>query len=134
MSDNIETQDTEPLTPDAARIVELERLLKRHDRTIAALRRAVENLLAKGGAGSSEFARSQPSDACEILHWQIRAENVEDELDRIWPVLLAALELGRQWEANAGPFTAPELTDEELRRLNTLAAAVKAFDALQPKG
>lgn len=98
----IETQDTEPLTPDAARIVELERKLRVAEQT--------------------------------ARYWAAELDECEAALKEQQPVMKAALELGRQWEANAGPFAPPELTDEELQRLNTLAATVKAFDALQPKG
>lgn len=87
----LEIQDTEPLSPDAARIVELERHVER-------LRVGFETM----GAA------------------QRRAN----------PVLAVALELGRHWNAQE----TCDLDEGSRYRLDSLAAAVEAFDALQPKG
>lgn len=46
---------------------------------IVALRVALSEALKQAGAGSSEFARSQPSDACEILQLRGRLEAEEEE-------------------------------------------------------
>lgn len=131
MSDNIETQDTEPLTPDAARIVELERLLSFQERCNTALKRALEATLKAQGAGSSPYARSQPSDACEIEQWKAHAEGAWEEQAAAEPVMKAALMLGRQW-AKGSSMTSDDYAN--LHHLTALAAAVAAFDTLQPKG
>jgi len=48
--------------------------------TIRALKVALETTLKHQGAGESPYARSQPSDACEIEQWKAHAEGAwEDE-------------------------------------------------------
>lgn len=52
----------------------LESRLQVSQREARALKLALETALVKAGAGSSEYARSQPSDACEIEQWKAHAE------------------------------------------------------------
>lgn len=103
---DIETQDTEPLTPDAARIVELERRIVQLE-----LRLEVE---VRANDSALRFAASH-------------AGALKKTLDQQEPVMKAALELGRLLK----PRPIPSDRDAPL---TALANAVEAFDALQPKG
>ena len=106
----LETQDTEPLSPDAARIVELERRILQLELRLEVEVRANDSAIRLAGTHSGK------------LRAQLRQQE---------PVMKAALELGRQW-AKGSSMTSGDYAN--LHHLNALAAAVAAFDALQPKG
>jgi hypothetical protein len=106
---DIETQDTEPLTPDAARIVELERRIVQLELRLEVEVRANDSALRLAAAHSGVL---------------------QGQLDRQKPVMQAALEAGRYFLAHE----TMDLDDGDYRRLETLGEAVRTFDALQPKG
>lgn len=58
----------------------LESRLQVAQREARALKLALETTLVNGGAGTSEYARSQPSDACEIELWKGHAEAAWEDL------------------------------------------------------
>lgn len=50
---------------------------------VKALKLALETTLVNQGAGTSEYARSQPSDACEIELWKAHAEGAWEDLEAL---------------------------------------------------
>jgi len=50
---------------------------------VRALKLALETMLVNQGAGTSPYARSQPSDACEIELWKGHAECAWEDLEAV---------------------------------------------------
>lgn len=67
MSD-IETQDTEPLTPDAARIVELERLLNFYKDSL--YRQLLIEIAARNPERSADFAVARAEEIMRLVALQ----------------------------------------------------------------
>lgn len=79
MSD-LETQDTEPLTPDAQRIVELERRVIQLELRLEVEIRAADSAVRMLG---SQAAKREQELQNQIVYWRTRCEAVEQELQQV---------------------------------------------------
>lgn len=102
-----------------------------------ALKLALENQLRLNGAGSSEFTRSQPSDACEIMNLRYQVEMLDTELERSYDDLATAQARVAEWGQRLSNETLARAVAESAlksaRRLLELCKSGIAFPELRER-